>query len=40
MASWTTSTEGQSCGGDLTALASPQILASPGWDGRQVETTE
>ena len=33
-ASWTTSTEGQSCGGDRTALPSPQILASPGYDGR------
>ena len=33
-ASWTTSTEGQSCGGDLTALSQPQILASPGYDGK------
>ena len=31
-ASWITSTEGQSCGGDLNALASPQILASPGYN--------
>ena len=34
LASWTTDTQGQSCGGDLTALASPQTLASPGYDGR------
>ena len=34
LASWTTDTQGQSCGGDLIALASPQILASPGYDGR------
>ena len=34
LASWTTDTQGQSCGGDLNALASPQILASPGYDGR------
>ena len=33
-ASWTTSTEGQACGGDLTALSSSQILASPGYGGR------
>ena len=33
-ASWTTSTEGQSCGGDRSALPSPQILASPGYDGK------
>ena len=30
-ASWVTSSEGQTCGGDLTALSKPQILVSPGY---------
>jgi len=30
-ASWTTSADGQACGGDLTASGQPQVLASPGY---------
>ena len=30
-ASWTTSSDGQSCGGDLNAIDSPQTLVSPGY---------
>ena len=37
LASWSPDSEGQSCGGDLSARSSPQTLVSPGYDGGKSE---